>query len=50
MKIKFIIHISKIKIFIKINSILHTSKCTVNQIKPEIQYTFLMSNFGFFRI
>lgn len=40
MKIKRKVHKSKIRAFIKTNGILHTLRCTVNQIKTELQRTF----------
>ena len=48
MKIKRKINKGKIKTFIKNSGILHTSKCTVNQIKTEIQYTFFNVEFWLF--
>ncbi len=40
MKINRKVHKNQIRIFIKTNGILHTLRCTVKQIKTELQCTF----------
>lgn len=48
MRIKRKTHKKRIRIFIKINSILHTLRCIEMKIKTSMRYTFFMSNFDHF--
>ena len=45
MKIKSKIYKNRLRTLIKIKGMLHTSRCTVNQIKTELQHTFFNVEF-----